>query len=48
MKIENRLVATDTLLNLFKGGIFVIKKVVLKIKLTISEYRRDRNIDVYI
>ena len=31
-----------------RGGISVTEKVVFKIKLTIAEYRRDRNISIYI
>ena len=48
MKIERRDVAIDTQLNLFKEGISVTQRVVVKIKLTIVEYRRDRNIGIYI
>ena len=45
MKIENRDVATETSRGKsLQGGISVMEKVVLKIKLTILEYRRDRNI----
>ena len=48
MKNENEVVAIDTYLNLFKsGGISVMEKVSLKIKQTIAEYRRDRNIGIY-
>ena len=43
LKIENRHVAIDTKLNLLEGAIAVKEKVVIKIKLTIIEYRRDRN-----
>ena len=43
LKIENRHVAIDTKLNLLEGAIAVKEKVVIKIKLTIVEYRRDRN-----
>lgn len=31
----------------FKGGISVIEKVVLRIKLVIAKYRRDRKIGIY-
>ena len=49
VKNENEVVAIDTYLNLFKsGGISVMEKVSLKIKQTIAEYRRDRNIGIYI
>ena len=46
MKTENRdvIIGTESL----RGGISVTEKLVLKIKLTIAEYRRDRNIGIYI
>ena len=43
LKIENRDVAIDIKVNLLEGAIAVKEKVVIKIKLTIVEYRRDRN-----
>ena len=54
VKNENGDVAIDTQLNLFKvggvgerGRIYVMEKVVLKIKLTLVEYRRDSNVGIY-
>ena len=48
MKIENRDVAIDTYLNLFVGGFSVTEKVELKTKLIIAEYRRDKNIKIFV
>ena len=47
IKIENRYWTIDTS-SILRGGISVTEKVVLKIKLTIVEHWRDRNIGIYI
>ena len=48
MKIENRDVVIETLVNLFEGRISVTEKVILKLKLNIVEYRKDRGNGIYI
>ena len=48
MKIESRDLAISTYLNLGEEQTSLTEKVVLKIKLTIFEYRRDQNISMFI